>query len=414
MRRSAFSAASPARCSASSPSRWPARSSSPGIVAVTLSPMMCSLLLRREMTQGRFARLIDRIFSRLAEAYGRRLERSLDYRPVTALFAAAIFVALGFMYLNTSKELAPEEDQGVLFALTKAPQYANLDYLQMPMATSSTRRSPRSRRPICALSSTAGSARTRASPASILKPWGERTRSAAADQAGTAAEGQRGRGHAGLRLLAAAAAGLDRRPAGADGDDLDRRDFVPIYERWRRSRTAARKSGLFMVIDSDLAFNQPTIQVDDRPQQGQRARRHDAGDRRYAGAAGRRELRQPLQSRRPLLSGDPAGAADRPADPGDADAAITSHSAVRPAGAAVQSGDGQDDDRAECADPLQPAQLGDLPGRADAGRDDGPGGRFPRTADGQRCRPGSATTTCRTRGNTCARATSWSSPSSSR
>src|SRR3954471_4665501 len=101
-----------------------------GIVAVTLSPMMCSLLLRREMTQGRFARLIDRTFSRLAEAYGRRLDRSLDYRPVTALFVAAIFVALGFMYLHTGKELAPEEDQGVLFALTKAPQYANLDYMQ--------------------------------------------------------------------------------------------------------------------------------------------------------------------------------------------------------------------------------------------------------------------------------------------
>src|SRR5260370_34544427 len=32
------------------------------------------------------------------------------------------------MYANTKKELAPEEDQGVLFALTKAPQYANLDY----------------------------------------------------------------------------------------------------------------------------------------------------------------------------------------------------------------------------------------------------------------------------------------------
>ncbi len=102
-----------------------------GVVAVTLSPMMCSLLLRREMTQGRFARLIDRMFSRLAEAYGRRLDRSLDYRPVTALFVAAIFVALGFMYLHTSKELAPEEDQGVLFAVTKAPQYANLDYMQV-------------------------------------------------------------------------------------------------------------------------------------------------------------------------------------------------------------------------------------------------------------------------------------------
>ena len=132
-----------------------------------------------------------------------------------------------------------------------------------------------------------------------------------------------------------------------------------------------------------------------RPQQGQRARRHDAGDRRHAGAAGRRELRQPLQSGRPLLSGDPAGAAGRPAEPGDADAVLR-QLGVRPAGAAVEPGHGQDDDRAERADPLQPAQLGDLPGRADAGRDDGPGGRFPRTAGGRRCRPGSATTTCRT------------------
>src|SRR5207302_6739857 len=99
-----------------------------GIVAVTLSPMMCSLLLSRTSSQGWFARLIDRGFSRLADSYGRRLQHSLDYRPVTALFAVAILAAPVFMYLNTKKELAPEEDQGVLFALTKAPQYANRDY----------------------------------------------------------------------------------------------------------------------------------------------------------------------------------------------------------------------------------------------------------------------------------------------
>src|SRR5579884_810434 len=99
-----------------------------GVVAVTLSPMMCSLLLSREMSQGRLARVIDRLFSRAASWYGRKLERSLDYRPVTALFAVAVFAALAFMYMHTKAELAPEEDQGVLFALTKAPQYANLDY----------------------------------------------------------------------------------------------------------------------------------------------------------------------------------------------------------------------------------------------------------------------------------------------
>ena len=65
-----------------------------GIVAVTLSPMMCSLLLSREMLHGRFVgRRSTAVFSRLADWYGRRLERSLDYRPVTALFAVAVLVA---------------------------------------------------------------------------------------------------------------------------------------------------------------------------------------------------------------------------------------------------------------------------------------------------------------------------------
>src|SRR5271163_1157002 len=65
-----------------------------GVVAVTLSPMMCSLFLRRGTERG-FTALLDRAFNGLANWYGRRLERSLDYRPVTALFAIAVFVALG-------------------------------------------------------------------------------------------------------------------------------------------------------------------------------------------------------------------------------------------------------------------------------------------------------------------------------
>src|SRR5205823_3670365 len=77
-----------------------------GVVAVTLSPMMCSLLLSGEMLHGRFVHLIDRFFSRLTQWYGRKLERSLDYRPVTALFAAAVFASLVLMYMNTKSELA--------------------------------------------------------------------------------------------------------------------------------------------------------------------------------------------------------------------------------------------------------------------------------------------------------------------
>ena len=69
------------------------------------------------------------------------------------------------MYMNTKAELAPEEDQGVLFALTKAPQYANLDYTKAYGDELDQGVHLDSPRPICALSSTAGSGRTRASPA---------------------------------------------------------------------------------------------------------------------------------------------------------------------------------------------------------------------------------------------------------
>ena len=71
----------------------------------------------------------DRAFNRFRDGYGRMLDRSLDYRPITGLFALTILGLVGFLYMHTSKELAPEEDQGIVFAVTKAPKYANIDYI---------------------------------------------------------------------------------------------------------------------------------------------------------------------------------------------------------------------------------------------------------------------------------------------
>src|SRR5262249_956411 len=99
-----------------------------GIVAVSLSPMMCSALLSHDISQSWFAKRVDRFFSAVTRWYGRRLVSSLDYRPVTALFALGIFASLAFLYTHISAELAPPEDQGVVFAIGKGPQYSNLDY----------------------------------------------------------------------------------------------------------------------------------------------------------------------------------------------------------------------------------------------------------------------------------------------
>src|ERR1700712_2161773 len=99
-----------------------------GVIALTLSPMMCSVFLKGG-DHGRFAKTVDRVFGAMTRWYGRRLDRSLGYRPITPLFAVTILGLVGFLYMHTSKELAPEEDQGIVFSITKAPKYANIDYV---------------------------------------------------------------------------------------------------------------------------------------------------------------------------------------------------------------------------------------------------------------------------------------------
>src|ERR1041384_2765615 len=83
-----------------------------GVIALTLSPMMCSVFLK-SAEEGRFANLVNRVFGSMPRWYGRTLHLYLDYLPITGLFALTILGLVGFLYMHTSKELAPQEDQGI-------------------------------------------------------------------------------------------------------------------------------------------------------------------------------------------------------------------------------------------------------------------------------------------------------------
>ena len=230
-----------------------------GIVAVTLSPMMCSLFLTREMSEGFFARLVDRAFSRLAEAYGRRLQRSLDYRPVTALFAVAVFVALGFMYLNTKKELAPEEDQGILFCLTKAPQYSNLDYADY-YGKQLNRIFEKFPETYLTFVVNGRFGPNQGIAGMNLKPWDERTRTAQQLKAIVQRAVSQVPGESAFVFS------LPPLPGSIGGLPVQMviystAGYRQVFEAMQKVKAAARKSGLFLVTDSDLAFNQPTIRI---------------------------------------------------------------------------------------------------------------------------------------------------------
>ena len=98
-----------------------------GIVALTLSPVMSARLLKPGGEDRGLAGRISRDFERLKNAYGRRLDATLAARP--AVYAVWLLAALATvpMFMMSAKELAPAEDQGVIFGILDASANSTLD-----------------------------------------------------------------------------------------------------------------------------------------------------------------------------------------------------------------------------------------------------------------------------------------------
>ena len=98
-----------------------------GIVAITLSPMMAANLLVEGMNERGLAGKISRDFNRLRGRYGRWLDVTLDARPAVYLVWLGVSLLTIPMYTMSAKELAPSEDQGILFGIVDAAANSTLD-----------------------------------------------------------------------------------------------------------------------------------------------------------------------------------------------------------------------------------------------------------------------------------------------
>lgn len=98
-----------------------------GIVALTLSPMMCSRLMKPGAGERGLAGRISRDFERLRNFYGRILDFSLRSRPAVYLVWVVIGLLAVPMFMMSPTELAPTEDQGVIFGIVDAAANATLD-----------------------------------------------------------------------------------------------------------------------------------------------------------------------------------------------------------------------------------------------------------------------------------------------
>jgi multidrug efflux pump len=230
-----------------------------GVIALTLSPMMCSVLLNREMNTGWFPSLVDRSFNRVTRIYSSMLRGSLNNRAAVTLFGAAIMTLLVFMYLHARSELAPDEDQGVVFAIGKGPQYSNLDYTrifsdQLDKVYASFPETS-SRFIVNGFSGVNSNI-----SGFVLEDWAKRSRTTMAMLPEVQAKLNQ---ITGMNIFAF---NLPALPGGTGGLPIGMvisapDEFSAIYENMEKLKAKARESNLFMVVDSDLDFNSPMVRV---------------------------------------------------------------------------------------------------------------------------------------------------------
>src|SRR6476660_6798838 len=102
-----------------------------GVVALVLSPMMSAHLLRPEHGDHGFSGFVNRTFDRFRDWYGSHLDRTLNARPAVYVVWGGVSLIALFMFATVpkvaTKELAPKEDQGVIFGIITAPANATID-----------------------------------------------------------------------------------------------------------------------------------------------------------------------------------------------------------------------------------------------------------------------------------------------
>ncbi len=232
-----------------------------GVIALTLSPMMCSKLLRGrpagEASTG-LTGWLDRRFEGLKQRYQRRLHGTLKYRPVTILVLVGVIAATGLMYMTTQRELAPEEDQGILFTMIKTPQYANLDYLED--ATQQLYRAYSSVPEKDHVFTINGMGDVHQGFSGILlKPWGERER----DQKQVLQDlSPRISSLATAQAISFSPPALPGSTGGAPVQFVitTTHDFEQLANVLADIEKSAKESGLFIFSDSDLRFETPQIE----------------------------------------------------------------------------------------------------------------------------------------------------------
>jgi len=229
------------------------------VIALTLSPMMCSRLLRSEHGENRLVALIDRNFTWFTELYRRILRTLLKAWPTVVAFGGVVLVLIAVMFKMSQSELAPAEDQGFLFHILTGPPDATAQ--QMNLYSAQTFEVMRDTPEFENSFQANGIGRVNQGFGGIvLKPYEERTRSAAQIMNDLQ---QRSNRIAGARVFWINPPSLPGPGGGLPVQFVigTTAPFSELYEVAQAVLAKAQATGKFWVLDNDLKFDKPQAEV---------------------------------------------------------------------------------------------------------------------------------------------------------
>ncbi|MFT4059707.1 MAG: efflux RND transporter permease subunit [Legionella sp.] len=231
------------------------------IVALTLSPMMCSKFLKvgDGEAKNRFMAFVDDKFAKLEKLYEKTLVKTLRYLPVVAVFAVIILLSNYFLFMTSASELAPQEDQGIIIAQVTAA--ANSSLAQTQLYANEANRIYRNYPETDHIFQVDGSTGLNTSIIGmVFKPWDQRHRTT--NQLQPIVQNQLN-DIAGAKV---AAFQLPSLPGGSSGLPIQfvintTESFNNLNEVMQPILAKAQASGLFAYIDPDLKIDQLQTKV---------------------------------------------------------------------------------------------------------------------------------------------------------
>lgn len=101
-----------------------------GIIALTLSPMLCSKIMYPSVLEGRIPHLINRVLQKITNGYRSLLMQTLRFMPIVLVAVLIIAGVVVYLYKSLPAELAPAEDMGAVLTMMSGPPTANLAYME--------------------------------------------------------------------------------------------------------------------------------------------------------------------------------------------------------------------------------------------------------------------------------------------